>query len=263
MLIAQLSDLHICEYNQLYKGVVSSNEMAINAINHINSLNPQPDLVVVTGDIVENGSPAEYANARKMFRALRAPMLAIPGNHDEREAFRAAFPQPGCPIEGPINYVNDDYPIRIVALDVTVPEEHYGEPTGTTLAWLARVLAQRPNVPTIILMHQPPFRSWVPYLDQYMCRSGEQLGKILDGFPCVERVLCGHVHRSMQTLWHGTLVMSSPSTATQIALRMEENSQPASYLEPPGCLLHHWTPQFGMVSHLSYIGSYPGPFPFA
>jgi hypothetical protein len=96
-----------------------------------------------------------------------------------------------------------------------------------------------------------------------MCREAEGLAAVIRRSPQVERVLCGHVHRALQLRWAGTLLCTSPSTVTQIALRLRADAEPASYLEPPACLLHHWRMNPGMITHVSLIGPFAGPFPFA
>jgi len=100
-------------------------------------------------------------------------------------------------------------------------------------------------------------------MDIYMCREADRLASVLVKFDHVERVVCGHVHRSFQQLWANSLVCACPSTTTQIALRLGPNDTPASYREPPACLLHCWQPASGMITHLSHIGKFAGPYPFA
>ena len=91
----------------------------------------------------------------------------------------------------------------------------------------------------------------------------EPLAAVIVRFDHIERVLCGHVHRPIQMRWAGTLVCACPSTTTQIALRLRADAAPASYLEPPACLLHLWAPGQGMITHTSYVGDFAGPYPFA
>lgn len=81
--------------------------------------------------------------------------------------------------------------------------------------------------------------------------------------PNVERVVCGHVHRVFQLRWAGTLLVTAPSTVTQIALALRPDAEPASYLDPPAFLLHHWRPEAGLITHYCPIDAAPGPFPFA
>lgn len=265
MLIAQLSDPHIRPANQLYKDLVDSNRMFAAAVRYVNELDPRPDLVLLSGDLVDEGTPAEYASARALLAALEIPFLVIPGNHDEREAFRAAFRDHAyLPAQGPCHYVIDHPgPVRIVALDVTLPGLHHGAVDDAALAWLDGVLAAEPARPTIIMMHQPPFASGIPYLDLYWCAGGERLAAVVARYPAVERIVCGHVHRFMQLRFAGTLLCTAPSTTTAIALQLRADAAPLSYLEPPACLLHHWKPDTGLITHLSPIGDFAGPFPFA
>ena len=101
----------------LYQGTVDSNAMFAAAVRQINALDPLPDLVLLTGDIVDEGQPAEYAMARELLSALQVPLRIIPGNHDERSACRAAFRDHLClPANRPFSYVDDrSGPVRIVA----------------------------------------------------------------------------------------------------------------------------------------------------
>jgi len=265
MWIAQISDPHLRPRGTLYKNTVDSNGMFVTAIKQINALDPPADLVLLTGDIVDEGQPSEYKMARELLSDIKAPLRIIPGNHDERSALRAAFRDHDyLPPNGPLNYVDDaSGPVRVVALDVTLPGLHHGDVDDETLSWLDAVLARDPSRPTLIMMHQPPFACGVPYLDAYCCRSGHRLATVIARYPAVERIVCGHVHRQMQLRFAGTLLCTAPSTTTAIALRPFPAARPASFIEPPGFLLHHWKADTGLLTHSIPIGTFPGPFPFA
>lgn len=263
MLIAQISDLHVRRPGQLYMDLVDSNRMLVNAIHHLHGLDQRPDLVLITGDVVDEGHPEEYEHALALLRTLEVPWTVIPGNHDEREAFRKAFsPHVHWPAEGPLHHVRDEPTLRVVALDVCVPGQHHGGLDETGLAWLARTLALAPDKPTLVLMHHPPFESGIAYLDKYRFVEDQALAAIIQASPQVQAVLCGHVHRAMARRWAGTVVLTCPSTTSEIALQLSPNAKPQSYLGPPACLLHVWQPGSGLVTHTSFIGEAPGPFPF-
>jgi 3',5'-cyclic-AMP phosphodiesterase len=263
MWIAQISDPHLRPWGVPYQGVMDSNAALSAAIAQLNALDPQPDLVLLTGDIADEGLPAEYAVARGILSALRAPLLVIPGNHDERSAFKAAFRDHAyLPPEGPLHYIHEAGAIRVVALDVTIPGLHHGDVDASALHWLERALSADPARPTVLMMHQPPLICDVPYLDEYRCFGGEALAAVVSRYPAIERVLCGHVHRQMQMRFGGTLLCTAPSTATTIALRPYAGAEPASFIEPPGFLLHHWHAG-AMLTHAVPVGAFPGPFPFA
>ena len=264
MWIAQISDPHVRSKGVLYKGVVDTNATLAAAVAQINALDPLPDLVLLSGDIVDEGDPDEYAVAAPILAALKPRLLLIPGNHDDRSALRAAFPGHAyLPPDGPMQYQDTIGPVRVIALDVTVPGFHHGDFTDRAADWLAATLAEDPDRPTLIMMHQPPIETGIPYLDKYNCRGADRLAAIVSRYPAIERILCGHVHRAMQTRYAGTLLCCAPSTGTTIALRTQPGAPPASFAEPPGFLLHHWRPGLGTLTHALPVGRFPGPFPFA
>ena len=115
MLIAQLSDPHLRPRGVLYQGLVDSNAMLVAAIETLNRLSPAPDVVILSGDVVDTGTRDEYAFAQELLGQISQPLFAIPGNHDEREAFRASFgPRGYLPKAGPLHFVADDLgPVRM------------------------------------------------------------------------------------------------------------------------------------------------------
>ncbi|PBP94922.1 phosphodiesterase [Pseudomonas congelans] len=265
MLIAHISDTHVRPRGQLYQSVVDSNAMLAAAVDTINALDPAPDLILFSGDLVDEGRPEEYAMARELLQPLRQKLLMIPGNHDHRQNLRDAFPEHDY-------FINDQdcsfvysgsAPLRIIGLDISVPEQHHGDMTDTATQWLGRTLAQEPHKPTLIMMHQPPFSSGIPYIDAYRCERGERLAEVVCRYPAIERIVCGHIHRFMQLRFGGTLMCTAPSTTTAIALRLHAEAADASYVEPPALLLHHWKADTGLITHWVPIGRFEGPFDFA
>jgi Icc protein len=144
-----------------------------------------------------------------------------------------------------------------------VPGAHHGDIDDAAVAWLDAALAQEHDRPTVILMHHHPFASGIPYIDKYHCRQGARLAEIVARYPAVERILTGHIHRHMQLRFSGTVLCTAPSTTTAIALQLDPTAKPASHVEPPALLLHHWVAERGLVTHFVPIGAFPGPFPFA
>jgi len=141
MLLAQISDLHVRPTGERYKDAVDSNRMLADAVEHLNRLDPRPDLVLITGDLVDEGLEAEYASLRMLLARLELPYLLMPGNHDDRERLAVFFSEHAyLPANGPKHYVIDQFPVRIVALDTTVPGDHHGEVDAAGLAWLEKSL---------------------------------------------------------------------------------------------------------------------------
>jgi 3',5'-cyclic-AMP phosphodiesterase len=264
MLIAQLTDLHVRPAGHLYQGVADSNRMLSEAIRHLQNLDRRPDLVLLTGDLVDKGLPDEYAAAQDLLAALTIPYCVIPGNHDDRQNFRDAFADHAyLPAQGPLHYCIDDHPVRIIGLDSCVPGKHYGDIEPAGLRWLKSVLEADRKKPTLVMMHHPPFVCGIPYLDAYRYMEPGPLASVLESFGNIEIVVCGHVHRPMLRRWAGTIVCCCPSTTTEIALQLRPDAPSQSYIGPRGCMLHLWDEANGMISHISQIGDFAGPYPFA
>lgn len=264
MLIAHLSDLHVCAPGTLYHDLVDSNAMLERAVRRVVDFDPAPDLVIISGDITEHGTAEEYAHALALLAPIRQPILAIPGNHDERDAFRRAFADRGfLPDAGPVHFVARGHgPVRVIGLDISVVGHHHGDIDDATVAWLEAALAAEPARPTLIMLHQPPVETGIGFMDDYRCFNGDRLAEVVSRYPAVERVLCGHVHRHMSVRFGGTLLQIAPATATAIALRLAPGAEPASFLEPPALLLHYWRGAGPLLTHYLPIDPGSAPLPF-
>ncbi|CAG9220304.1 3',5'-cyclic adenosine monophosphate phosphodiesterase CpdA [Paraburkholderia tropica] len=265
--IAQISDIHVRPRGERYQDLVDSNAMFADAVDALNRLDPAPDFVLITGDLTDEGTPAEYAMLRDLLAPLRLPYAVMPGNHDHRENLRAAFTdQTWLPREGELHFGIDVGSIRLLALDSTVPGLHHGELSPASLDWLERELIANTHRRVMIAMHHPPFATGIPYLDLYGMADVRPLRDLVARHANVDRIVAGHVHRSMHTRLGSVPVLTCTSTTTQIALRLKADADPASFLEPPAFMLHRWSDDDGegsAVSHLCYIGRFEGPMPFA
>jgi len=266
MLIAQISDLHIKTPGKLSYRVVDTSGMLRTCIEHVRNLKQKPHLVVITGDLTDFGKPEEYAHLREILLTLGIPFCLIPGNHDDRANLLAAFPDhPYLRQFTPfVQFAIEHLPLRILALDTVIPGESGGTLCQQRLDWLAEKLDKFPNRPTVILMHHPPFKTYIGHMDDIGldARSAEAMKAIVQRHPQVERVLCGHLHRPIQVRWAGTLASTAPSPAHQVALDLSPDAPSQFVMEPPGYQLHKWQPETGLVSHTAYIGKFDGPYPF-
>lgn len=264
MLIAQISDMHIKKPGELLYGRIDTQGYLERAVAHVNTLDPSPDIALVTGDLVDSGKPEEYANLKRMLSALRMPYYLIPGNHDARDPLRDGFPEHAyLPRTGFLQYVVEDLPLRLIALDTLVPGKGFGALCQERLDWLEARLKESDRH-TLLYMHHPPFDCGIEPVDAARLNEGEErLAEIVRAHGNVERVLCGHVHRPIQVRWAGTMASIAPSTAHQATLDLRPGAKLSMTMDPPGIALHLWRPATGLITHLSYIGTYEGPRPFS
>ena len=257
MLIAQITDTHITPDGVLAYRRVDTAAFLARAVEHILHLDPRPDLVFATGDLVDAGTREEYRRLRHLLAPLPMPVHLIPGNHDDRAAMRQEFPDHHyLPREGFLQYVVDVGTVRIIALDTLLPGAAGGLMDATRIGWLDARLREAPAAPTLIFMHHPPFKTGIAYMDSIGLEGADALADVVRRHPQVERVACGHLHRTIHSRWAGTVATTAPSTAHQVALDVREEADLGLTLEPPGYALHLWRPGMGLVSHVAAVGDY-------
>lgn len=262
-MIAQITDPHIKAQGKLaYKKVNTAfNLMA--CVKHLRGLTKPPDLILMTGDLTDFGRPEEYELLRKLIAPLEMPVYVIPGNHDERGNLLKAFHDHAYLQANTefLHYVVDEYPLRLIGLDTTIPGESHGEMCSVRLEWLDQQLRNKPDKPTLLFMHHPPIKTGIEHMDVQNCKNGEALGTLIEKHPQVFQILCGHVHRPIHSQWHGVTVTIAPSSSHYVALDLRDNASANWYLEPPTVQLHQWKDST-FISHLSFIGDFDGPHPF-
>lgn len=263
-LIAQVSDLHIKAGGKLSYRVVDTAGLLRACIAHMLALPQRPDVVVFTGDLVDFGRPEEYAVFRDLLAPLPMPVYLIPGNHDERNALRSAFPDHAYLREDAeyVNFAIEGHPVRIVGLDTTVPGKSGGLASADRMAWLDAKLAEQPDKATVVLMHHPPFRTFIGHMDRQGLEDPQALASVIRKHPQVERLLCGHLHRPIMARFAGTIACTVPSPAHQVALDLADDAASRFVMEPPAYGLHAFLPETGIVSHTAFVGSFAGPYPF-
>lgn len=265
MLIAQLTDLHVRPVGKPASRVAETNMLTARALRALASFTPRADVLLLTGDLTECGLDAEYIHLAQMLRRfVSIPVFAIPGNHDRRGPFREQLAHlPGVTSDPHyVQYAIDDYPVRLVMLDTLVPGAGHGDLRGEQLEWLDRTLAAVPDKPTLIGMHHPPFVCGIAHMDRIALRNREAFAEVIARHRQVDRIVCGHNHRSIVARLGPAIVSIAPSVAHQAELALGPRDPAAFMLEPPAFQLHRWTPDDGFVTHTAFVEQYPGPFPF-
>jgi 3',5'-cyclic AMP phosphodiesterase CpdA len=265
-MVAQVSDLHIVDEGELCVGRIDTAAFLRRAAAALNRLDPRPDVVLATGDLVNDGTDRQYAHLRRLLEPLEPPLVVIPGNHDARRPLRRAFDlPPGRPVGGeppadaPCDVALRVGPLHLVGLDTLVPGVPGGDLATAQLDWLEATLASVPTAPTIVALHHPPFATGIGHMDAMALSGGAAaaLEAVIARHPQVERVVCGHIHRSVQRRWGGTVAMIVPGAAHAVVGDLRPGGPPAWDYEPPGITLHRWTAASGLVSHLLPVEDHP------
>ena len=261
MLIAQITDMHIVAPGQLTLGSIDTAAMLGRTVARLNALSPQPDVILITGDLTDTGEAAAYEHLRTLLAPLAVPFFVMPGNHDQRAALRTSFADHAyLPRTGPsLDYVVDDYPIRLVALDTLVHGQTAGALTPEQIRWLDDRLSAQPDTPTIVALHHPPFTVGIGFLDRMGLAGAPALAGVICRHGQVQRVVCGHIHRNVTARFAGTVASIAPSTAHAVPLALGPTPEPGGITyEPPGFHLHYWQDGIGLTTHTAHT-AFPDP----
>jgi len=260
MLIAQISDTHMLPPGEIAYGLADTEAALVAAVEAVNAA--RPDLVIHTGDVAHHGAPEAYALTREIMDGLVAPWCAIPGNHDDRANFRAAFRETSwlparAAAEGFLHYTLDAGALRIVALDTVIPGAPEGELCDARLEWLREALGEAPGQPTVVAMHHPPFTAGLPGFSEKALGGAARLAAILGDNPQVVRVIAGHIHRSIVGMCGPAPVVVGPSASYPFAFDRTADAPLSISFEAPGVAMHLWTEAHGLLSHTVALGERP------
>jgi Icc protein len=263
VLIAQITDMHVSVPGKMFGKHVDSRAAFERTITRVLSLNPEPDLVLLSGDLAETGVSEEYDFIAEQIARLACPVVAIPGNHDVREEMLRKLPQ--CVQEqagGHLSFVYDRLPVRVIGLDTIIPGQVHGEICEQQLAWLHDVLPAS-DKPTLLAMHHPPFLTGLKGMDKYGIKRGlpEFKAIVAEHAKRICAVVCGHAHRMIVANLSGVPVLLAPASSFPFGLDLGSRPSLNFVQEPQQFLLHTWTPDAGLVSHATFVDEFPGPFP--
>jgi 3',5'-cyclic-AMP phosphodiesterase len=265
VLIAQISDLHIKPTGVLAYQRVDTAAALARCVKELNRFAPRPDLVVISGDLVDMPSKEAYDHLIRLLTPLELPFAAIPGNHDNRDLMRAALPGRHARISGTLHSVHEIRDVDIVLIDSVTPGRDFGTLDAESLAWLDAVLARSATRPALLFMHHPPFTTGIAHMDVQNLRNAGDLAAILRRHRRARLVAAGHVHRATLTSFAGVAATICPAPNHAVALDLDARLPPSFTIEPPAFHLHVWSPgeEFGtIVTHWVPIGDFDGPHRF-
>jgi 3',5'-cyclic AMP phosphodiesterase CpdA len=252
MIIAQISDTHIALDTPDADRRIQD---FARTIADINALDPAPDAIVHTGDIVHNGRRDEYAHAAAILAQARAPVHVLAGNKDDRANLRAAFSASGClpPRSNFIDYAVDDGPVRLIALDTLNPGSNKGDFCRERAARLIDMIDADTTKPIAVFVHHPPFVVTVgpDPINFDPPESMARLRQALQHSGRVVAVFSGHVHRAAEGDVGGIPATVVPCIATTL----RKGEYPHHMRMRPVYYVHRFDPVWGFATEARMVGN--------
>jgi Icc protein len=258
MLIAQITDTHIVARGQHWLGEprTQTETRLKEVVKCLNQLSPQPEVILLTGDLTNSGTEDAYDHLKELLRPLKAPYLILPGNHDNREQMRHSFNHHSyLPKRGYLNYVVDDFPIQLIGLDTLDEGKDSGLICAERFQWLSEVLNREQGKPQLIFMHHPSTKVGTKLFDSILCKVPEEFNSLISGRKQLLGILAGHYHYFCATSIGNKPCFIAPSVAPAyyFANPATDDHPTALELQPAAITLHSWDGA-GLTSRIEYLG---------
>jgi len=158
------------------------------AIKEINAMSP--DVIIVTGDLTEDGLMTEFQTAAVQLKKLKADkMVYVSGNHDYRSTGYLLFKQ-----FFPFDQVTIIDDIVVVVVSSARPDRDDGEVGHRQNLWVESTLAKHQDKLKIVAIHHHVIPVPDTGADQItVIDAGDVLRSLTKSN--ADLVLCGHRHR--------------------------------------------------------------------
>lgn len=208
-----LTDLHLNAPGTVDPSLLTDTTVALRqSFEAIRRMDPQPDFMVLSGDLTNNGDVSAYEWLKNLLDELSPdyPVVMALGNHDRREGFYTIFPNEAAGPAAPLDHVLSVDGLDIVVLDSSLPQRVGGDWEVGQIDWLRHTLASLAGRPKLLVIHHPPMldpngppNDWA----SLSASATEALRAALAGHPIVG-ILCGHIHLNRASQWHGIPVFT-------------------------------------------------------
>lgn len=212
MLIAQVTDLHL-HADPSHPNLARFNRV----LDHLLSLQPQPGLLVLSGDLADDGAPESYRHLQGALARWPHPLRFALGNHDHRAHFRAVFGE-RHDADGFVQGRAEFDGLEVLVLDSLDEGRHGGAFCEARAAWLRRAVQDCSGAPLLVFLHHPPVDVGIPWIDPGPGQDWiARLNAALQGAQ-VAGICTGHVHLAGVFPWRGRQVVTCPSSSSDLSL---------------------------------------------
>jgi 3',5'-cyclic AMP phosphodiesterase CpdA len=201
-----------------------------------------PELVIATGDLTHRGCSEQHARAASFLRALRLPVLAVPGNHDIPSVSPARFMRPWRSFDRewetaePVHAAAD---VHVVGLNSVRPWRHQsGGVTDAQLARAATRLAEAaPGALRVVALHHQLIGAPWRTRKRPVSRRTHVLAQLVDSG--AELIASGHIHQAAVSERHEFEVVTGDVRGAVVTIAPGLGQpRPSRRGEARGCLAY-------------------------
>jgi len=181
------------------------------ALEHYRNQDWRADIVVSTGDLVQDDSAGAYQHFCELLGTLKLPVYCVPGNHDVRTIMQDVL------VEHDFNYCKsiEHGNWFIAGIDSCIKGEAGGHVSAAELDRLDAEIGNTKVANVMVCLHHPPVPMDSKWLDSVGLTNAEQFLARASASGKVRLALFGHVHQQCDAEYEGITIIGTPSTCRQ------------------------------------------------
>ena len=175
------------------------------------------DIVISTGDLVQDDSAGAYRHFCELLGELALPVYCVPGNHDVRAVMQQVLADHQFNYCTSIEHGN----WLIASIDSCVAGKAGGHIAATELDRLDAEISRSGMPHVMVCLHHPPVQMGSKWLDSVGLTNADEFLARASASGKVKLALFGHVHQPCETEHGGITILGTPSTCRQFTPRSD------------------------------------------
>jgi 3',5'-cyclic AMP phosphodiesterase CpdA len=240
-LLVQITDTHILPPGELLYGSTDTAAHLRESVRQINCMQPKPDVVLITGDLVDRPEKICYQHLIAIIDVLEMPVYVIPGNHDDPQRMLDVFGSTSYfpATDDTFQYAIENFTFRILALNSHADGTELPEFNQKRLSWLQHQLSIS-DKPVLIALHHPPMITGIELIDMGGSEWFQGLKFALAVHKQVKLLICGHCHADLCGRIGQVPVYMAPANSHQLVASRGLTIAPATVNVAAAPTLHHY-----------------------
>ncbi|MFA6052090.1 MAG: 3',5'-cyclic-AMP phosphodiesterase [Methylobacter sp.] len=218
--ILQISDPHILPAPEDTLLGINTEHYFHACLEQAFASNQHFDLVLLTGDLAQHPCKASYQRILNTLEAYKTPSVCLPGNHDDYGLMLRVLNTSRVNCRKQVLFEN----WQLISLNSQIPGSPGGRLSTEELSFLESCLSSNPDCHALIAVHHHCLESKSIWMDTMMIENSRELFELIDKYPQVKAITCGHIHQVMDIMAKSVRVLGSPSTCFQFVPECTEMS---------------------------------------
>jgi len=216
--LVQLSDCHLYANPGRCLAGLNTQDTFDSVLDLVKTEFSSSEYILATGDLVHDASPQGYERMRDRFEKTNLPVYCLPGNHDVPEVMSQNLNKGKVITPEAVRLRN----WIIIMLDSTVPGREGGHLSTGQLEILEQNLDQNPDHHALVCLHHHPLPIGSAWMDRMALDNSTSFFQIIDRFPQVKAILCGHIHQEYEEQRRQVRLLGAPSTCIQFTPLLDQ-----------------------------------------